>query len=476
MNCPKCQGPLQFLHLPDGIDIESCPFCNGAFYDADELTFDLPFEDAKDAGCLCPRCGGAMRGATVYGGKLTLDHCGRCKGVWFDQGEMQKLRALSGKENVVGRRGPEPEAGAGPEPAGSEPAEPPPVVAAVPATREQILAAFNRKVGIKAKKDADGRKKPAAAEPFDCGLWDNPDIARNPCVVHDGRKYLHFQTSKPMTTYVLGEFNWRVAVGDEALARDFVCPPFILSEDKTEEDTTWSLGEHMEPQEVWQAFKMEGVPPYRTGTAPAQPNPHGPALDSMAPVFWKLAAAAAGIFALIAGFSQNKVIQTFPFQYAVTDPERSRVTFPFDIAGRTSNVRVKVDSNVDNQWAYFQMALIDTRTDEALDFGREVGYYHGVDGGESWSEGSRSDTAFLPSVKAGSYYLRVEPETDSQLLAYTIELKRDVPRVSYLLWAWLLLVLPVGWVWFRHRSFECGRWQESDHPWTTEDDDDDDDD
>ncbi|MFA6319079.1 MAG: DUF4178 domain-containing protein, partial [Elusimicrobiota bacterium] len=148
-------------------------------------------------------------------------------------------------------------------------------------------------------------------------------------------------------------------------------------------------------------------------------------------------------------------------------------TLPFEITGRASNVRVRTRTDLDNKWAFFAMALINAETDEALDFGREVGYYHGVDGGEAWSEGGRSDTVYLPSVKPGTYYLRVEPETDASGIAYTIELTRDVPRVSYLFYAWLLLTLPFLWVWWRRRSFESSRWQESDHPWVSEDDDDD---
>ncbi|MBI5624006.1 MAG: DUF4178 domain-containing protein [Elusimicrobia bacterium] len=478
MNCPKCHGPLQFVRLPDSVDIEACPFCNGVFYDLSELTVDLKIENLMASRYVCPKCGGAMKAGTVFAGKLTLEHCGQCQGIWLDPGEIQTLRKLSGKDKIAGTRGthdveapPPPN----PAPAPAVPAAAPGLAAGLPAAPQRRVDPAVAELGRKLVGDTVPRKtSPNAVEPPDCGNWTNPDILRNPVVHHDGREFRHFQTSKPVVSYVLGEFNWRVKAGDLAVARDFICPPYIISEDKTEEDTTWSLGEYIEPQEIWQGFKMEGAPPPARGTAPAQPNPGEETYASMSKVFWPLAAACLCVFMLAAVFSQHRKIQDYSFRYDVTDTEKSRVTLPFDITGRTSNVRVKINTDLDNRWAFFSMALINADTDEALDFGREVGYYHGVDGGESWSEGSRQDTVYLPSVKAGSYYLRVEPETDASGLSYTVQLTRDVARVSYLFYAWLALALPFGWVWFWRRSFEVGRWQESDHPMVEEDDDDDD--
>ncbi|MBI4678929.1 MAG: zf-TFIIB domain-containing protein [Elusimicrobia bacterium] len=477
MNCPKCHGPLQFVSLPESVDIESCPYCNGVFYDLTDLTIDLKVENLMASRFVCPKCGGAMKAGTLYQGKLTVEQCGACQGIWLDVGEVQKLRKLSGKDKIVGKRGaPDVDAPPAPKPASAEPSPAQRWPSLAPAAAAP-LAAFADQIGARPKpgKERAGKQAVARAyEPPDCGDWNNPDISRNPRIAHDGRSHLHFQTSRPMVSYVLGEFNWKVAVGDLAAARDFVCPPYIISEDRTEEDTTWSLGEYMEPREIWEAFRMEGDPPPKVGVAPAQPNPHEDSYNSVSGGFWIMAAASLGIFVLAAMFCQNKKIQDFSLRYDVTDTEKSRVTFPFDITGRTSNVRVRINTDIDNRWAYFSMALINTRTDEALDFGREVGYYYGVEDGESWSEGSRRDTVYLPSVRPGNYYLRVEPETDASGINYNIDLTRDVPRVSYMFYAWILLSLPFLWVWWRRRSFEVSRWAESDHPWVTEEDDDDD--
>jgi hypothetical protein len=120
------------------------------------------------------------------------------------------------------------------------------------------------------------------------------------------------------------------------------------------------------------------------------------------------------------------------------------------------------------------MALIDADTDRALDFGRELSFYSGVDDGESWSEGSRYETFYVPSVPAGRYYLRVEPETDAPQLNFRVSVKRDVPLKRLPLIALGLLLLPAVWAGMRHGSFENTRWMESDHPRTSSDDEEDD--
>src|SRR6185437_459448 len=113
--------------------------------------------------------------------------------------------------------------------------------------------------------------------------------------------------------------------------------------------------------------------------------------------------------------------------------ESSFVTDEFELKGHTSDVELTTTANVENNWIYFNYALINEDTVHAYDFGREVSYYHGYDSDGSWSEGSTRDTVVVPSVPPGHYYLRVEPESDYYrgTIYYSITLKRDVPQLSF---------------------------------------------
>ena len=74
-----------------------------------------------------------------------------------------------------------------------------------------------------------------------------------------GARYLHFQTGEARTAFVLGEFPWRVSVGDRVTYRDYIAPPRMLSSETTENETTWSLGEYTTGQEIWKAFGLAGA-------------------------------------------------------------------------------------------------------------------------------------------------------------------------------------------------------------------------
>jgi hypothetical protein len=133
------------------------------------------------------------------------------------------------------------------------------------------------------------------------------------------------------------------------------------------------------------------------------------------------------------------------------------------MTGRLSNVQVRIETNLANNWAYFNLALINEETGTGRNFGREVAYYSGYDDG-AWSEGSKWDQVYVPSVPSGRYYLLIEPETDAHTFTYTLKVRRDVPRPMYTVLALGILVLPALIFWYRRRSFEYQRWMESDHP------------
>jgi hypothetical protein len=170
-------------------------------------------------------------------------------------------------------------------------------------------------------------------------------------------------------------------------------------------------------------------------------------------------------------FRQEDVFRQ-SYSYSLNHPGgASFVTPVFDLKGRTSNVELAIRTDLSNNWAYFNFALINEQTGQAYDFGREVSYYFGRDSDGSWTEGSAGDRVLIPSVPAGRYYLRVEPEMDPGTIArnrlsamsYELRLRRDVPAYSYFWIAALLLLVPPAASTLRSAGFEKARWAESDY-------------
>lgn len=452
MNCPKCKAPLERHELSPGVFVSHCPACYGVLYRLQDLTVPLHLLGASPARFDCPACRRPMETAKAYEGQIEVDRCAACALLWFDAGEIQVLRKLSGVENLVAKRDDDERESAAPS------AAPAAAVVAAP------LAAGSK----------SPEEKPSKSPvPPEMSGAKNPDADRSPLVVFEGRNYQHFQTSVPVTTSVLGEFPWVAKVGDSARMRDFICPPYLISQEVTATESTWSAGEYLEPEEVWTAFALPGSPPPKTGVAPAQPNPWTKELPTVWTCFWLATAVCVGAFVLFASTASGEKVYEGGFDFAATDAERSRVGEIFEVKGRTSNLAVTINTNLDQHWGYVSMALIDADTDRALDFGRELSYYHGSEDGEGWSEGSKYETFFVPRVPPGRYYLRVEPETDAPQLSFSVTARRDVPLKRLPLIALALLLVPALWASLRQDSFESTRWMESDHPRVSSDDDED---
>jgi predicted RNA-binding Zn-ribbon protein involved in translation (DUF1610 family) len=276
-----------------------------------------------------------------------------------------------------------------------------------------------------------------------------------------GKWFRHFQRASAETTFVLGEFPWQVRVGDRAQTDDFVHPPLILSREKTDEEVTWSLGEYLPGARVWEAFRLAGTPPAPRGVFANQPSPH----PAPAPLWFAFLAFTALLLLLAAwaGASTRTVYTGNGTIYPDSAEANVLVTEPFTITGRPSRLKVRLDTDVSNAWAFFDMTLVEERTGRTREFSDAIGYYHGWDGGESWSEGSRRGGASVPRVPPGRYRLVVNGQ-GSTPVGYSIQATHGSPALSLYLIALLVLLVPPAWRTIAGAVFEHNRWMESDYP------------
>jgi hypothetical protein len=276
-----------------------------------------------------------------------------------------------------------------------------------------------------------------------------------------GQVYAAFDAGRAATVYVLGEFPWRVQVGESVDFNDYIAPPNMLSSESTDGEVTWSLGQYMSGAEIWQAFRLSGAPPTVYGVFANQPSPYGGSAGSAWRTWLWLNVALAAMVFLFMIISPGRVAFSDHYSYAQgATGNGAFVTPSFQLAGRESNVELHIHTDLDNDWAYFGFALINDKTGQTFDFAREVSYYHDSDG----TDGSRNNSVIIPSVPPGQYYLRVEPEmaTGSPYMSYDLELRRNVPNYGFFGIAALLLLIPPVLSTFRRGSFEAARWRESD--------------
>jgi hypothetical protein len=279
---------------------------------------------------------------------------------------------------------------------------------------------------------------------------------------YQGKTFAHFDHAPARTTYVLGEFPWQVVVGETAEVDDYVAPPLMLSSETMAGEITWSLGEYYTGQQIWRAFKLPGYPSPAMGVFANQPSPMAAKVRSLWTTWlWLTILLAAMFFYFTASAARQEV---FRDSYTMTPGTASAapfVTKDFTLTGRTSNLEIDTSTNINNDWVYFNFALINQDTGQARDFGREVSRYQ--------DEGSSRDRVVLPRVPPGKYYLRIEPEktAGSAFLYYEIVIRRDVPRLGWFLLAFFVLFIPPVFASLRAFAFENARWRDSDHPRVT---------
>ena len=276
-----------------------------------------------------------------------------------------------------------------------------------------------------------------------------------------GEHFKRFVAGKARVMYVEGEFFWEVKRGDEVQTVDYVKPPYMLSVEHSGNEEHWSLGEYMKPAAIKNAFGKEAKIGWKSGVGANQPNPAGPRLKQILPIWGILLAALTVLQFGFLGTSSNKVV--FEKQGTLSKGIDSLSTDTLMIDGNISNLEVFLNSNVSNMWVEMEGVLTATQGERQYGFVVDNSYYSGVSGGESWSEGSRRKTRVMNNVVPGKYVMKVVAYTgilkSRPAIQYTLRVKRDVPIWSNYFFFITILSLPVIILFIWQSSFESQRWE-----------------
>ncbi len=281
------------------------------------------------------------------------------------------------------------------------------------------------------------------------------------------QSFRHFATTPVAEVIqVSGEFTWRVRRGETCRVLDYVAPPLMLSRESTDNEQNWSLGTYVAPEAIAEAFKLSGRMIAPVGVYANQPNPWEETNRRVFKLFWKLALAAIVLqlfFTYIAGG------KTLLRQDVVLSPqmvEDSVVTREFEVKGKPRKITVRNSTSLDNNWIGLDLMLVNKASGQAWPVTREIAYYYGRDGGESWSEGSRDDEVVFLDIPPGTYYVTVDPDIapDKPVpVRDTIEVRSGGAGWSNFVMVMIFLIFFPIFTLMRRAAFETGRWAESDH-------------
>lgn len=297
-------------------------------------------------------------------------------------------------------------------------------------------------------------------------LSDPPTVSRAQTKFkRDKQEFKLFSRSKAEITYVVGEFYWRVAVGQKCRIDDYVSPPLLLSRELTRKEVSWSQSEYLEPAELCAAFKISAPPPERTGVYANQPNPLVERHRKVCSLFWKLALVATVLQLLFYLLFSSHLVLKQRIVFSPQGDEASVSSQEFTLQSRARSLLVRHSTDVDNNWLSLTTTLVEKRTGEAYQGVQEISHYQGVDDGESWSEGNKSDEIVFKRIPPGDYYLTIDYEVGSDRRAPVVDnleiVRNPAGWSNYVLVLIFLAAFPL-FSRSRRNAFETRRWSESD--------------
>jgi hypothetical protein len=268
--------------------------------------------------------------------------------------------------------------------------------------------------------------------------------------VYQGASYAFTQTVAAVVESVIGEFYWKVEVGETVEATEFAGPQRQkLSEERTSQEVSASHSSPLTLAELGRAFggAIQHTPAMKDAAA-------RPGLS----VFWMVIGA---LFLLVSITDCASAHRDVVFDQDVLLPSAGTTSAPttpttpvtagsgatgsidtgaafspeFEIKHGNKNLEMIISApDLQNSWIGTDIALVNTATGTVWEDSAELSYYSGFEDGESWSEGDRDKTLWYSRMPEGKYVLRVEHVADtlgSAPPSLHFKLVSDQPSVGY---------------------------------------------
>ncbi len=222
----------------------------------------------------------------------------------------------------------------------------------------------------------------------------------------DRRLYSRFGRPYPVrVTFVVGEFYWRVAVGETVVETDFVRPGTMLSCEDYDTERTWTRLDMLDWGVAEKAF---GIAPRRRNylsPAPHEPSPYKRQFGE-AVVVGLVALFLLGMVSSMGG-REEQIIQVTS-RVAFDGAGRNVVIRGIVLPSGRSRVAIDADAGaIKNAWMDLDYTLTNEATQRSVRSYTTVEHYSGNDSNGAWSHGDPRTEVALSSMPGGRYDLSV---------------------------------------------------------------------
>lgn len=220
---------------------------------------------------------------------------------------------------------------------------------------------------------------------------------------YDGQSWTAEESGQYTLAYVDGALPWKATVGDRITYAEFTNGEKQYEIQQIENEIEYGMGRELSSAELSQALgrNLSSAKAAMSDARKASKSRGGMKvhialliLVLMANVFFLINAGSRGEKILTQVFSQNE-LNSETFSQSFTIDKKDEI------------IKIKARSDLDNAWMVYDIAIIEGEDKLVHVYDNDLSYYHGVEDGESWSEGSRSGTTYIKIPEPGSYRLMV---------------------------------------------------------------------
>lgn len=269
-----------------------------------------------------------------------------------------------------------------------------------------------------------------------------------------GRQYTVFETYQAELIQIVGETTWEANIGDRSKNTLAICPPYSFEIEKSETETEYFQGHYLSRQEVEDAFgPLKSRSP--DGVHPSQPYLVKPTLAAISSAAKPFAIISLLAFIALLMFGRGEQLykeRVVPGALSATD----RVG-DFTVVNAEKMLQMSLDSSVSNSWAWYHLEIVDADSGTVVyDLSKELSYYYGGSGDDSWSEGNDGATLYFKAPKPGRYTISLADSEGSA--SVLVEIRQGVLPKFYFVMLMLIFAVLAILNWMHRRRFESKRW------------------
>jgi hypothetical protein len=313
-------------------------------------------------------------------------------------------------------------------------------------------------------------------------LTDISDISVSYSVHYKGLEYALFQKYKQKIKWAIGNFSFDIKEDEKTLVREFIAPPCMVILDIEKDANNFGkehikeayFAEYVEADEVYQQYlnlnNKHLIFPNKYGVGATETSKRSFSFDDILPATM-IAVIGLICFSILGLFLQsterifygsfNTADMPYDSTQSFYSTKQPIVSESFTMK-HDGKIEVELQSTVDNSWLESNITMVNEKTLQELPIVLGNEFYHGVEGGYSWTEGSATASKDYSAVPEGKYHLLIETASPNLSGTYSIAIVAGGAYwVNFFVTIILIAIIPI-YVYSRDKEFERRRWADSD--------------